>query len=278
MHAALAADVNQKFAAIVLAGQRAGPHPVAIAAGVAAAVLAPIGGKPMLGRVLEALASADRVVGGLIVGNGLLLDSSVELARVAQSGGFRVVPAQAGPSASATAAVEAVGRFPCLITTGDHPLLTAAIVDEFCVAALQTGADFAVAVVQHSDVMARLPSTRRTSIRFADGAICGCNLFATCTPAGVQVLRLWQRIEADRKRPWRVIRLLGLRSLVAFLLGRLTAAAALTRLSTLAGCQVRFVRLSRPEMAVDVDSVADWRLAEQIFSERQPAAASSSSW
>ena len=262
------------FAAVVLAGQRPGTHPVAQAAGVAAAVLAPVGGQPMLGRVLGALVAARCVDGGLIAGDEVLLEGCAELARNAQAGGFRVVPARAGPSASAAAAIAGLGRFPCLITTGDHPLLTAAIVDEFCANALRTGADLAVAVVRHRDVMARLPHTRRTSIRFADGAICGCNLFAVCTPAGLSAIALWQRVEADRKRPWRVIGLLGVRALAAYWLGRLTAAAALARLSQLAGCSIAFVSLSVPEMAVDVDTVADWHLVERIFSERRPDAAS----
>ena len=263
-----------KFAAVVLAGQRAGPHPVALAAGVAAAVLAPIGGKPMLGRVLEALAAAQCVTGGLIAGDEVLLDSCSDLGRIAQASGFRVVPAQAGPSASAGATVMSLGRFPCLVTTADHPLLTAAIVDEFCAQAIDSGADLAVGIVKHSDVMARLPNTRRTSIKFADGAICGCNLFAVCTPAGLGAIALWQTVEADRKKPWRVMRLLGVNALLAYVFGRLTSTAALARLSTLAKCEISFVALSKPEMAVDVDTVADWHLVERIFSERGPTAAS----
>ena len=266
--------MSATFAAVVLAGQRAGPHPVAEAAGVATAVLAPVGGRAMLGRVLDALESAQSVDGGVIVGDEILLESCADLARIAQAGGFRVVPARAGPSASAGASIDGLGRFPCLITTGDHPLLTGAIVDEFCAAAIRGGADLAVAIVRHSDVMARVPDTARTSIRFADGAICGCNLFAVCTPAGLGAIRLWQRVEADRKRPWRVIRLLGVRALATYLLGRLTATAALARLSRLAQCRIAFVPLSAPEMAVDVDTVADWRLVEQIFSERLRGAAS----
>lgn len=256
-----------RFRAVVLAGERAGVlHPVAEAAGVPFAVLAPIGDRPMLRWVIDALARAQRVDGGVVVAGAALPDADATVAAAVRDAGFRWQAAEAGPSASAAAGVAALAHFPVLITTGDHPLLDGPAVDAFCAAVSASRDDFLIGYARHVDVQARLPDTRRTRLAFADGGICGCNLFAVRTAAGLGALRLWQRVEADRKRPWRVIRMLGPLALVRYLLGQLRFAAALARLSELAGCRIGALPVSRPELAVDVDTPADWRLVRKLLS------------
>ncbi len=257
------------FRAVVLAGERPGQvHPVAAAAGVRFAVLAPIAGRPMLARVLDTLAAAPAIDGGVIVGDLALPECDLDVATAAASAGFVWRAAASGPSASAATGVAALEHFPVLLTTGDHPLLDPATVGEFCAAVCASDADFLIAYVRHADVQTRLPATRRTRIAFAGEGICGCNLFAVRTPAGVGALRLWQRVEADRKRPWRVMTMLGAGALLRYLLGRLTFSAALLRLSALADCRIEALRLARPEMAVDVDTAGDWALVQKLFAAR----------
>ncbi len=263
-----ARDATLSFAAVVLAGQRPGvAHPVAVAAGVPFAVLAPVGGAPMICHVVNALQRSGCVQSGVIVANPELPQASSMLAERVNAAGFGWLPASSGPSASAAAGVAHSGHFPVLITTGDHPLLDATTVQQFCAQVRLSADDFLIAVVRHADVQARLPTTRRTRLAFADGGICSCNLFAVRTPAGVAALRLWQQVEADRKRPWRVIRMLGALSLLRYLTGRLRFASALARLSALAACRIGAVRLADPIMAVDVDTPEDWAQVQQLFNE-----------
>ena len=54
------------FSAVVLAADRTVPDPVAQAAGVSCKALAPVGGTPMVIRVLDALAAA-RTVGACVL-------------------------------------------------------------------------------------------------------------------------------------------------------------------------------------------------------------------
>ena len=253
---------------MVLAGQRPGrAHPVAVAAGLPFAVLAPVGGVPMICHVVEALQRSGCVDSGVVVANSELPLASTMLAERVSAAGFVWLPASSGPSASALAGAAQLGHFPVLITTGDHPLLDATTVRQFCAQVQNCADDFVIAVVKHSDVQARLPTTRRTRLAFADGGICSCNLFAVRTPAGMAALRLWQQVEADRKRPWRVIRMLGALSLLRYLTGSLRFASALARLSALAACRIGAVRLANPIMAVDVDTPEDWALVRQLFDE-----------
>jgi ABC-type hemin transport system ATPase subunit len=53
-----------------------------------------------------------------------------------------------------------------------------------------------------------------------------------------------------------------------FLLRRVTLAEALERLGRVAGAKIRPVLLDEPEAAVDVDSVEDWELVQQVLAGR----------
>lgn len=261
---------------IVLAGDRGADDPLCRAAGVPAKALVPVGGQPVLLRVLDALASVvdsgHRVVSGpraeaLVNGEVSLTDA------LAERGWTWRAPA----NSPAQSALEAVTRVldssaampgPVLLTTADHALLSPALITEFLTGARRAqvaGADIAVGFVPLARVRARFPDARRTPLPFSDGAVCSCNLFALLTPSARSVIDLWRTVERDRKSPWKVVRLLGPLTLLRFVLRRLTLARALARLSRVAGARVAPVMLSDPLAAVDVDSVADWQLAQSVL-------------
>jgi hypothetical protein len=116
--------------------------------------------------------------------------------------------------------------------------------------------------------MAAYPKTRRTATRLEDGAYCGCNLFAFLTPRARLAADFWRRVENQRKNPLRVIRILGWIAVSRYLMGRLSLAEALDRISRRLGFKAGAVILPYPEAAVDVDSVDDLRLVENIVSNR----------
>jgi len=263
------------LAIVVLAGDRGPADPLCQAAGVPAKVLVPVDGTPVLERVLDTLEALPS--GGMRIVSGPAapaLATAPALGERLRETGWRWVAPAASPASSALAAVQAAGAStPLLLTTGDHALLTPAILDEFLDGAARLGAqgaDLAVGFVPLERVRARFPGARRTALRFRDGEVCTCNLFALLTPAATGVIDLWRQVERDRKQPWKVVRLLGLLTLLRFLLGRVTLAEALDRLGRIAGARIRPVLLSHPEAAVDVDSIADWELVKQVVTERKP--------
>ena len=75
----------------------------------------------------------------------------------------------------------------------------------------------------------------------------------------------WSRLEADRKRPWRMARKGGFGTLLKYLFGRLSLEDALGSLSQAMGCRLGYVLINTPRAAVDVDSVADRDLAVKIL-------------
>lgn len=260
---------------IVLAGDRGADDPLCRAAGVPAKALVPVGGQPVLLRVLDALASVvdagHRVVSGPRA--EALVDGEINLTDALTARGWTWRAPANSPAQSALDAVTGVlaqdaAAAPILLTTGDHALMSPALIAEFLAGARRAqaeGAELAVGFVPLARVRARFPDARRTPLPFSDGAVCSCNLFALLTPSARSVIDLWRTVERDRKSPWKVVRLLGPLTLLRFVLRRLTLAQALARLSRVAGARVAPVMLSDPLAAVDVDSVADWRLVQSLL-------------
>jgi CTP:molybdopterin cytidylyltransferase MocA len=256
---------TQQFHAVVLAGERSRHDPVAAAAHVAAKCLTPIGGTPMVARVLRALDESGRIDDILLCGPAReTLDSSPEL-RALVGAGVRWMAPEATPSRSAAAALASLGDgAPVLVTTADHALLSPEIVRHFLAAAAKSGADVAVALAPHDLVRAAHPGTRRTVLKFSDGHYCGCNLFAFLTPRGREMARLWQQVENERKNPIRVIGFVGWVAMGRYALGLLSLEAALRRMSRQTGLKAAVVEMPFAEAAIDVDSVADLKLVRAI--------------
>ena len=259
---------DQLVPAIVLAGERAGGNALARAHGLSASVLVQVAGKPCITRVIETLRASRTIDGGLIVGPAAeIAQHDRILQALLATGDFRWLEPAGGPSASALRATSALTRCPLLLTAGDHALLEASVVDRFCAAAQRTDLDFVVGLVPYALVQTRFPRSRRTVLKFSDGHYCGSNLFLVRTAAGTAALRLWQRFEAERKRPWRIARLLGPGWLLRYLVGSVSLAQAFALLSAHSGCAVGWTQVDSARAAVDVDSSADLALAERVLSE-----------
>ena len=166
-------------------------------------------------------------------------------------------------------AIEAIGASePLLITTGDHPLLSSAMIDAL-LAQLPQDCDLAVAVVPADVVAARYPGSIRTFYRLGTRRYSGCNLFLARSPKAASVARYWQRLEQFRKRPLRLILEVGPLALVGILLGLVDLEGACRILSRRAGATIKPVVLQIPEAAIDVDKPEDWHLVEEILKGRE---------
>lgn len=250
---------------VVLAGDRGPGDPIATAAGVQGKVLAPIAGTPMLSHVIGAIDAAGLGESLVVVcpdrpGYADAIGSSVQWQRVEPA---------AGPASSLIGVLRGVSdHTPVLVVTGDHPLIRSHWLREFVERASATASDAVVALVDWHHVQARFPTGRRTRYRFSDISICGTNLFYFRGRRGRDVVAAWQSFERDRKRPWRIVGRLGWLNLARYLARRLTLAQAFAALSARLGVEVHPLIVDWPEAAVDVDSMRDMELVEQVFAER----------
>lgn len=256
---------------LVLAGARPGQDPVAEAVGVSIKVLAPVGGMPMVARVLKTLEASYLVAQRVLCGPSWgVVQEQTFLRDLVEKGKVRWIAPQQGPSLSVKGFLEQFPQdLPLLVTTADHALLTVEMVEYFLREASRAQVDVAVALVPYSVVAEAYPQSKRTVIRFRGGGYCGCNMFLLGNSKAEKLVEFWTQVERERKRPLRLIRRLGWLMLIRYVLGVLSLADALRELSQRMGLSIKEIILPFPEAAIDVDTPEDLALVEQIVEKRE---------
>ncbi|MEM7507124.1 MAG: NTP transferase domain-containing protein [Pseudomonadota bacterium] len=248
-----------RWQALILAGSRGPSDPVAEAAGVSHKAFADLAGRPMIVHVIDALRGVEEI-GDIAV--------SVETDAPALPGNVRRLNAADSPARSVLAGFEHLGP-PLLVTTADNPLLTPAMLRDFLAGAARSNTD-AVAAVAPRDVVEQAGNPgKRTYLHFSDGAFSGCNLFAFPTREGSNAIAFWQRLEADRKKPWRMAWQVGPGPLLAYAAGRLSTAGIAAAIGKRAGCRAALVPLAHPDAAHDVDKAADLDFVRRRLAKRE---------
>ena len=251
------------WTALLLAGSRPGTDPFAAAYGTDLKALIPVGGLPMVARPAAALLAAPEIERVRVLAQqperiAAVLPKDSRLS-VEHSGATIAATLQAILESPET-------RYPLVVTTADHALLDPAMIADFCARA--SGADVAIGMVERRPLMARLPQTARTWLRFRGGAYSGANLFALGGPGAAKAVDLWRSVEQDRKKGWRMIASLG----PAYLLGAVFRLKSLDQtldaVGRRIGLSIRKVELSNPLAAVDVDKPADHELVTAILEGR----------
>jgi GTP:adenosylcobinamide-phosphate guanylyltransferase len=253
--------------AAILAGQRPGIDPLAAAYGQAYKALVPVGGRPMVTYVLQALVTHPRIGTVLLLGqDGQTILNGLNDAVLARDPKITPIDGPNSISKAIATAVTAING-PLLLTTADHVLLSHAMID----AMLENlSSDVAVAMVERRVLLAKYPQSIRTWLKFRDGWWSGANLFWLGGGTKLMpLLEFWQGIESDRKKGWRI--------LTAF--GPLLALGALLRLWTMKQAVMRagmrfeldavVVPMPQAEACIDVDKPADKELVETILAGRK---------
>ncbi|MFN3389364.1 MAG: NTP transferase domain-containing protein [Allosphingosinicella sp.] len=256
-----------EWTAILLAGQRPGEDGFAAANNVAAKALIRVGGEPMLGRVARTLLASPSVGRILVLAQQPDVLFAGDLAWMAQEP--RIAASAGGEGISNSIAAIAgtpEAPFPLLVTTADHALLTAEMVETFIAGA--AGADGAFALVERA-VVERVHQTKRTWIKFSDGHYTGANLFALVTPASRASLGVWARAEKDRKRALKLLSFFGPQILLRAFTRTIAMETAVRKIGRKLGIRLRAVQLPYAEAAIDVDKPADLELVERIVAARE---------
>jgi GTP:adenosylcobinamide-phosphate guanylyltransferase len=251
-----------KYTAVVLAGSRPGRDAFAEQFGAELKALIPLAGEPMVRRPLRALLAAEDI------GDVIVLAQEPERIAAALPDDPRISLRKSADTIATTMlqlCLDRAKQWPLLVTTADHALLDVETIDEFCAYA---DGDIAVGVVERATLLKRFPQARRTWLKFRGGAYTGANLFALRSPKAAAAIELWRSAEAERKKGWRVVSLLGPFVLIGTLLRLLSLDGALRRVGRKLNLDVRAVRLSNPVAGIDVDKAEDHALAEAILAAR----------
>lgn len=257
----------KKYVAVVLAADRTGNDPITRHTGAACKAFVPVGGIPMIIRVLDTLTACDLIDTILLCGPPESLHTHCpELKRRITSGQVNWLPNLNSPSRSAENGLSHVPNdTPVLLTTADHALLTPGIVQSFLQNSMTTQCDATVGAIKEQAITAAFPGARRTIIRLRDGGFRGCNLYAF-NQKGRALVKFWRQAEDLRKHPWRLIaQVLGFKAVLSYVFGFLTLQQALKAVSEKSGIKIQVVMLDDPRAGIDVDKVEDLMLVESIL-------------
>ncbi|MGE0211259.1 MAG: nucleotidyltransferase family protein [Parvibaculaceae bacterium] len=252
-----------RWTAIVLAAGRGSGDPLARAYGVSHKCLIPVGGIPMLRRVVDTLRTHPGVASIAI---SIEEPSVVSTALGTAYPDVAVIPSSDSAPASALAAVEAVASaWPILLTTADHALLDRAMLDHFFSASEGARADLTIGLATAETILAAYPDAKRTFLRFGRDRVSGCNLYGLMSARALGAVDLWQRLDRDRKRPWRIVGAFGAGAIIRYALGLMDLSGALALASRRLNLAARAVLMPFANAAVDVDKPEDKELVEDIL-------------
>jgi molybdopterin-guanine dinucleotide biosynthesis protein A len=216
--------------------------------------LLPVGGRPLLAHVLQALGQSPGVGRIAVVGPAAVQPWLPP--------GARYVPEEGSLMANVAAALRALGsEAPVLVVASDIPLLTPEAVEEFLAACRADPADFHYAIVPQDAMERAFPGARKTYVTVADGTFTGGSIMLVRPQVVDRVRPLVERLIASRKKPWLLAQAFGWSVVLKFASGRLSIAEMMDRVAEMAGIAARAVILPRPEVALDVDAGKPHHLA-----------------
>jgi hypothetical protein len=120
-------------------------------------------------------------------------------------------------------------------------------------------------MVERATLLARYPASRRTWLKFRDGWWSGANLFWFGSAKARAVIALWQEVEQDRKKGWKIIASFGPLVLLGALLRLLGLRSGIARIGRRFGLNARLVAMHKAEACIDADKVEDVTLIEEIL-------------
>ncbi len=255
---------------LLLAGARGRSDPLCDLHGVSSKALIPICGVQMIDYVFEALGRSS-IGGAPIWISGLPVDAIRKNANPGLAGriaSLHQAPAGDGPASGVVRAARDGLTPPFLITTCDHPLLTADIIDTFMEKAAATQADIAVGLASRNVIEAAYPKVSRTYLKLSDGQYSGCNLFLVRTKLGLKGVEFWQSVEQDRKKPLKLARRFGILTLLRMVISPMRLDAAFSHASRKIGARIVPVLLPFADASVDVDKESDLELVTRVLDTR----------
>jgi len=250
--------------AVVIAGGPEKPELLA-AGGASSRSLILVAGRAMIERTLAALRSARSIERVAVV-------APAEIGEAMDPSWYdQFRPSVESAAQNLLLGAQAVGEDRLiLLSTGDLPLLTAEAVDDFVERGLRADADVVYPVVRATESERRFPGAPRTYARLREDTFTGGNIVLTRGNFVRTHLDLIDRLFELRKSKLRLARLLGWSFLIRLALGRLHLSDLEARGGAIIGGRVAALISPYPEIAFDVDKVADLELARRVLEGSAP--------
>lgn len=152
-----------------------------------------------------------------------------------------------------------------LVLTSDIPMITPEAIVDFVEKARAIGGDFCYPIVKKEVNKEKFPKAKRTYARLREGTFTGGNIIYMNPRIIDNLMDKAQQVIENRKRPIKLVRMLGWSFTMKFLLGRLTIPKVEERVSNMLGIDAKAIISDYPEIGNDVDKLSDVEMAENYI-------------
>lgn len=224
--------------------------------------LLPIYGKPMLQYIVDALRKSDYIDGIAIIGDPDLLRDRINI------DSSRDIFLQEDEMMIDNV-IKGLKYFhdqeKILIITSDIPFITPKAIDHFIQASLDSKADFTYPIIRKEIQMETYPDMQRTYVKLKEGPFTGGNMSLIKPNIGDPLIDLGRHMIENRKKPWKMVQILGMGFLVQLLLGILTIEKLENRIGSLLSINPKAIITPYAEIGNDVDKEEDIELAKKYI-------------
>ncbi|MBM7623900.1 NTP transferase domain-containing protein [Sporohalobacter salinus] len=224
-----------------------------------------INGKAIVNYVLEALNNAEQVNRIIVVG-----PKNAEKLLIA-NGADLVIKSKKSIIENIEAGLEVLDKKfninqPCLLITSDIPLVTSEAIDSFiadCERKGESGVYYPI--ISKEVVQSAYPTFDSTYVDLKDDTYTGGNLTLIKPKVIIESMPLLEKIIENRKNPFKMSRIIGLKFAAKLFFGCLSLAEIETKISQLIGSSCRAIISSYPELNLDVDKYQDLELMRNLI-------------
>jgi molybdopterin-guanine dinucleotide biosynthesis protein A len=218
----------------------------------------PIHGKPMVNYVIEALQTSAHIADVVVV--------APKEIKGALSPQARWVEAGSSLTENIFRAMDVLEKKnEVLFVTSDVPFLHGEAIDDFIHRCQELQGEIFYPLVSREANEQLYPETIRTYFTLKEGEFTGGNILLANPQAVMNSRWVMDQVIARRKKPWKIIRMLGFPFILKFCTKQLTLRELEQRASDILGHRGVFIISPYPELSTDVDKPSDLELAEKTI-------------
>lgn len=265
---------TSKVTALVMAGKRSGAlDPLAGRAGVSQKCVVPVGGIPMIERVIGNVAASPRIGEIRVVAHDADEIAAIpSIAKLRDEGRLVFCPGAFNLVDSVFSGAQGA-EYPLLITTADNCLWKPEDFSEFADKTIASGADAAAALARENDVKAADPEGQKRFYEFSDGGYSNCNAYWIGNPEALKAAEIMRGGGQFVKFPGRIAKAFGIVNLIRFYFGWGTKEKLFEQVSRRFGFRLKPIVMDNGYCAIDVDNQRTFEVTEKLLVRRGGSAA-----
>jgi GTP:adenosylcobinamide-phosphate guanylyltransferase len=226
-----------------------------------------VAGKPMVQWVLDALSDAKNVDNVIMIGLSAKSGLTCKKPMYFISNQGRML---SNIVAGVTKSLELNKKNQyVLVVSSDIPTLQAGHVDWLVDTCMETKDDLYYGVCPRDVMEARFPDSKRTYTHLKDMDVCGADINITHVRMATEHLDMWESLIGSRKSPLKQASIIGLGTLLALFMRRLTLDDAVQRVCDRIGIQARAIIWPHAEPCMDVDKPSQLELLRTDLVQQQ---------